>query len=139
MDHAALIRPFLSRAARARFDNIDPGSKKRSKLLHRLCHEYESILDWRLAQPIAPTDQTAAAIAALLREMGSGGSCYVLCISKEWDGQQVSLRAALDALVGEGRPVLLVISESLAYFEPEYVRGAGQRFVLRRNRTSANR
>ena len=44
VDHAALIRPFLSRGVRARFDAIDPDTKKRARLIHRLCRDYESTL-----------------------------------------------------------------------------------------------
>jgi hypothetical protein len=131
VDHAGLIRPFLSRGARARFTDIDPGSKKRTRLLSRLCHDYESTLDWRTAQLIAPAEQTAELIAPLLKKRGAGKTCYVLCCSKEWDGLQASLADALGALVGNGLPVLLIcVPGALAYFEPEYAGGAGQRFIL---------
>jgi hypothetical protein len=136
VDHAAIVRPFLSTHARATFANIEPDSKKRAKLLHRLCHRYQSVLDWRLAHPIPPAEQTVDAITAQLRRLGAGETCYALSNSDEWDGRHVNLRAALDALVGTGLPVLLVISEYLAYFEPEYEQGAGQRFVLQRRRGS---
>ena len=133
VDHAGLIRPFLSRDARPRFTDIDPGSKKRTKLRNRLCHEYESTLDWRMAQLIAPAEQTTELIAPLLRKHGAGKTCYVLCCSEQWDGLQVSLADALCALVGNGLPVLLIcVPGSLAYFEPEYAGGAGQRFILQR-------
>src|SRR5438876_12419607 len=108
VDHAGLIRHFLSRDARAKFADIDPGSKKRTRLLNRLCHDYESTLDWRMAQHIAPAEQTPELIAPLLKTQGAGKTCYVLCCSKEWDGLQVSLADALGALVGNGLPVLLI-------------------------------
>ena len=133
--HSGLIRPFLSRQARARFDEIEPGTSRRTRLLNRLCHDFESTLDWRTAKPIATTDQTPELIAPLLRKLGAGNACYVLCCSEEWDGKHLPLLDALRALVGNGLPVLLVcIPSSLAYFEPEYVAGAGQRFVLQRSR-----
>lgn len=133
VDHAALIRPFLSRGARARFDKIDPGTKKRSRLIHRLCHEYESTLDWRAAQLIPPAEQSVELIAPLLRKLGAGRTCYVLCSAHEWDGLQLPLADALGELVGNGGPVLLICApNALAYFEPEYVSGAGQRFILQR-------
>jgi hypothetical protein len=133
VDHAALIRPFLSREARARFDEIDPGAPKRTRLLNRLCHDYESTLDWRTVQPIPAAEQTAELIAPFLRKLGAGRTCYVLCSSAEWDGLQVPLADALRELVGNGLPVLLIcVPDSLAYFEPEYNGGAGRRFVLQR-------
>src|SRR5438445_4821442 len=100
MNHAGLIRPFLSRDARARFTDIDPGTKKRTKLLNRLCHDYESTLDWRIAQPIPTAEQTAELIAPLLRKLGAGKTCYVLCSISQWDGLQVPLAEALGELVG---------------------------------------
>ena len=133
VDHAALIRPFLSREARARFTDVDPGTKKRARLLNRLCHDYESTLDWRMAQLIAPAEQTHELIAPLLKTRGASRVCHVLCCSKEWDGLQVSLADALCALVGNGLPVLLIcVPGALAYFEPEYAGGAGRRFILQR-------
>lgn len=133
IDHAALIRPFLRRDARARFTDIDPGTKKRTRLLNRLCHDYESTLDWRIAHPIPAAEQTAELIAPLLRKLGAGKTCYVLCCPSKWDGTQAPLAEALAELVGNGLPVLLVcVADSLAYFEPEYSGGAGQRFFLQR-------
>ena len=134
VDHAALIRPFLSSEARPRFTDIDPGTKKRTKLLNGLCHDYESTLDWRIAQPIPAAEQTAELMAPLLRKLGAGRTCYVLCCSEEWDGLQVPLADALRALIGNGLPVLLIcVPDLLAYFEPEYDGGAGQRFSLQRS------
>jgi hypothetical protein len=136
-EHAALIRPFLSRGARARFTEIDPGAKKRARLLHRLCHDYESTLDWRIAHPIPTAEQTVELIGPLLRNLGAGRTCYVFCFSKEWDGLQAPLAEALRELVGKGLPVLLIcVPDSLAYFEPEYSFGAGQRFILQRQAKS---
>ena len=135
MDHAALIRPFLSRGARARFTDIDPGTSKRARLLNRLCHDYESTLEWRIAQPIPAAEQTAESIASRLRKLGAERTCYVLCASEQRDGAQAPLVEVLRELVGNGLPVLLVcVPDALAYFEPEYERGAGQRFLLQRPR-----
>jgi hypothetical protein len=133
VEHTALIRPFLSRDARTRFTDIDPGTKKRTKLLNRLCHDYESTLDWRIAQPVPAAEQTAELIAPLLRKLGAGKTCYVLCSISEWDGLQAPLAEALGELVGNGLPVLLICAaDTLAHFEPEYDGGAGQRFFLQR-------
>src|SRR5688500_5336819 len=95
LDHAALIRPFLSRDSRPRYTDVAPGTKKRVKLINRLCHDYESTLDWRLAQPIPTAEQTAESIVPLLRKLGAGEMCYVLCSADEWDGRQMPLAEAL--------------------------------------------
>ena len=124
-EHAARVRPFLSKYERARLDDLAPGSKKRAKLLQRLCHGYEEALDWRLASGAAGGP---AEIARRMKALGAGATCYALCLADEWDGKEVPLTDALAALVGSGLPVLLV-SGSVAYFEPEYEAGAGKRFV----------
>ena len=136
VDHAGWIRPFLSRGARARFTDLDPGTKRRTRLFSRLCHDYESTLDWRGAHPIPPAEQTVEQIAPLLSKLGAGKTCYVLCFSKEWDGLHVPLEEALGELVGNGPVLLICVSVALAYFEPEYNFGAGRRFILRRQTTS---
>lgn len=137
LDHAALIRPFLNRDVRARYANVSPGKKQRKKLLARISHQYELTLNWRLAEAIPSTEQTSELIGALLQKNGAGETCYVLCAPEESDGIQMPLADALATLVGSGGPVLLVcIPEVLAYFEPEYERGAGRRFILRSKQTS---
>jgi hypothetical protein len=137
VDHAGLLRPFLNREMRARFTDLDPGTKQRTRLFNRLCHDWETTLDWRTAQPIPATEQTVESIVPLLRKLGAGKTCYALCASDEWDGLQAPLVEALRGLVGNGLPVLLVcVPGSLAYFEPEYVSGAGRRYCLHRQGSS---
>ena len=128
-EHATRVRPFLSNYERARLDGLSPGSKKRVKLLHRLCHGYEEALDWRLASGVVPG--TPAEVARRMEARGAGSTCYVLCNVDEWDGREVPLIDALAALAGGGLPVLLV-SGPVAYFEPEYVAGPAKRFILQR-------
>ncbi len=133
MDHDAWILPFLSKAARARFSNLHPGSKPRTKLLNRLCHDYETILDWRIAAPLPAVEQSTELVLARLRKLGAGPTCYVLCTTEAWDGRLMPLSEALDALWGRGLPVLLIcVPGQLACFEPEYTTGAAQRFLLQR-------
>jgi hypothetical protein len=130
-EHLAGIQRFLSRDSRARFEEFPVGSRLRSRLLNRLCHGYESILDWRIAQPIASAEQSPEAVWELLRARGAGRTCYALCTKSEWDGREVPLDEALRALMGNGLPVLLsCVPGMLGYFEPEYEAGAGRRFVL---------
>jgi hypothetical protein len=128
-EHAARIRPFLSKYERARADDLAPGSKRRLKLVHRLCHRFTEALDWRLVQPIAAASQSPEGIARQLRTAGAESTCYVLCADGHWDGTEVPLLEALTALVGVCSPVLLICGR-VAYFEPEYEAGEGRRYLL---------
>ena|SRR5947209_2276194 len=128
LDHATLLRPFLAGWWRSRYDTVRPGSRRRAELLNKLCHLYAEVLDWRYARPAA-----GATTAKELRRLGAAATCYCLCGPDELDGQEVPLGEALAALSGRGLPVLLVCRPGvLAYFEPEHVAGAGQRFILQR-------
>jgi hypothetical protein len=127
-DHAGLLRPFLARRFRARYDAVPPGSARRAELSNKLCHRYAEVLDWRYAQAAQ-----GVALEKELRGLGAAARCYCLCSAKDLDGREVPLADALAALSGRGLPVLLVCQPGvLAYFEPEYERGPGQRFILRR-------
>jgi hypothetical protein len=125
-EHATRVRPFLSRYERARLDDLAPGSKKRTRLLNRLCHGSEDALDWRRAEAAAGG---AREIAARIKALGGSSTCYVLAVDGAWDGREVPLDEVLAALYGSGLPVLLACGP-VAYFEPEYVAGAGRRYLL---------
>jgi hypothetical protein len=126
LDHASLLRPFLARRWRSRYDSVRPGSRRRTELINKLGHRYAEVLDWRLARPAL-----GAELVKELRGLGAAARCYCLCCPAALDGREVSLDEALAALSGRGLPVLLVCrAGSLAYFEPEYVSGPGQRYVL---------
>jgi hypothetical protein len=130
-DHAALLRPFLARQYRARYEAVRPGSRRRVELLNKLCHRYEEVLDWRLARPAE-----GVALDKELRALGAAVRCYCLCGPGELDGRELPLAEALAALSGRGLPVLLVCRQgALAYFEPEYERGPGLRYILQRPTT----
>ena len=77
-EHAARVRPFLSKFERSRLDDLSPGSKKRIKLLNRLAHGYERVLDWRLA---SGTGGDGPAIAELMIAEGAAPTCYAACRS----------------------------------------------------------
>jgi hypothetical protein len=126
LDHAGLLRPFLASRFRSRYDAIRPGSSRRAELLNKLCHRYDEVLDWRYARPAAGSERE-------LRGLGAAARCYCLCVPDELDGREVPLREALARLSGRGLPVLLVCRPGLlAYFEPEYESGPGQRYTLQR-------
>lgn len=129
LDHAGLIRPFLAGRWRSRYDSLRPGSARRSELLNKLGHRFDEVLDWRYARPSA-----GSALEKELRRLGAEARCYCLCATAAGlDGREVPLAEALAALSGRGLPVLLVCRPgTLAYFEPEYESGAGQRYILQR-------
>jgi hypothetical protein len=96
------------------------------ELLHKLCHRYDEVLDWRYARPAG-----GAALEKELRGLGAAARCYCLCVPEECDGRELPLGEALAALYGSGTPVLLVCRpRSLAYFEPEYERGPARHYLL---------
>ena len=124
LDHTGLLRPFLAGRFRSRYDAVPPGSPRRTELFNKLCHRYDEVLDWRYARPAVGTERE-------LRELGAAARCYCLCGPDEFDGRELPLAEALAALSGRGLPVLLVCRPGvLAYFEPEYEGGAGQRYTL---------
>jgi hypothetical protein len=126
LDHAGLLRPFLASRFRSRYDAVRPGSPRRAELLSKLCHRHAELLDWRYARPAVGSEHE-------LRGLGAAVRCYCLCGPDEFDGREVPLGEALAALSGRGPPVLLVCRPGvLAYFEPEYESGAGQRFTIQR-------
>ena len=128
LDHAGLLRPFLASRWRSRYDGVRPGSRRRAELFNKLCHSYAEVLDWRYARPAAGAD-----LVKELRGLGAAAGCYCLCGPSELDGREVPLAEAVAALAGRGLPLLLVCRpDALAYFEPEYESGAGQRYILRR-------
>jgi hypothetical protein len=125
IDHARLLRPFLARRYRSRYESVDPGSARRIELYNKLCHRYEEVLDWRYAR-MAP----ATGLNEELRRLGVI-RCYCLCASDEFDGREVLLDEAMEALSGRGLPVLLVCRPgALGYFEPEYEGGQGLRYTI---------
>jgi hypothetical protein len=133
LDHAELLRPFLARRFRSRYNTIAPGSERRAELLNKLGHRYDEVLNWRYAHPAG-----SAELVKELRGLGAAALCYCLCASAELDGRQLVLAEALSALSGRGLPVLLVCRRgALAYFEPEYESGAGQRYILQRRSVEA--
>ena len=122
--HAEFIAPFLTARFRARYTALEPGSRFRDELLNKLCHRFAEVLDWRFAEGTGDT-------VADLRRHGAPRNCYCLCFPPELDGRIVPLADALPALTGGGAFLLVCQPAALAYFEPEYERGRGQRYMLR--------
>lgn len=133
LDHAGLLWPFLASRFRSRYDDVRPGSARRFELYRKLCHRYDEVLDWRYARPTS-----GIALERELREIGAPTRCSCFCTPEEWHGREAPLAEAISALYGHGLPVLLVCRPGqLAYFEPEYVSGSGERYVLQRSSYSA--
>ena len=83
LDHAGLLRPFLARRFRTRYDAVRPGSARRAELLGKLCHLYAEVLDWRYAREAVGADVTVKArrpegLGALGR--GEGVACFAVAL-----------------------------------------------------------
>jgi hypothetical protein len=68
-----------------------------------------------------------------LRKLGARKECHVISFKDSVDGKQMTLEDAIHATVGFGLPsILICIPDSLCYFEAEQERGAGPRYLLRK-------
>ncbi|HEX9097159.1 MAG TPA: hypothetical protein VF990_13800 [Candidatus Dormibacteraeota bacterium] len=69
---------------------------------------------------IAADSQTASTVARLLRVKGAPAVCWLVSERSDWDGRQMPLANALDAVVGAGfGTVISCIPGRLGYFEGE--------------------
>lgn len=63
-----------------------------------------------------------------MREKGGGENCYVISTNWELDGKELSLREALEGIVGSGfGSYVSCIAGKLGYYEGEK---AGERYIL---------
>jgi hypothetical protein len=125
---AAAIRAFVTRPRRDRLLTLLADPVKRDELTGALAHLAD--LDPRHAVPISPERQTAAAIAALLRERDAPATCDVLADDEALDGRTMDLDEALEAVVGRCPALLVCVPDRLAYYEGE---APGRRLILARS------
>jgi hypothetical protein len=85
----------------------------------------------RQAVVVIPADsQTASKIEKLLRIRGAPAACWLVSQRSDWDGRQMPLTNALEAVVGAGfGTVISCIAGRLGYFEGE---GPSDRHLLER-------
>ena len=126
-----LIRAFIVPDKRAQYVTRLVLPKARQKFMNSHFFHMRD-LDARFAERIAPRDNYAADIYAMLRERGAPETCYVMSASSDLDGEMSDLRETLVRVVDEGLSdgtFVSCIPGRLAYFrgyEP------GERYILAR-------
>jgi hypothetical protein len=129
LHEAGIVDAFLAAGGRRRARELlwSPGRHKWiSKLGH--CVDFDN----HAVVAIPPASQTASQIQTLLREKGAPADCWLVSERSEWDGEQMPLAKALEAVVGAGfGTVISCIPGRLGYFEGE---AAQNRFLLERRR-----
>jgi hypothetical protein len=129
----ALFKRFVAYPRRKRLLTLLADPKKRQKLLNELYHFHD--LDPRFAHRIAPREQFAEKIYAVLRSKGAPASCYVMSDDADLDGRDMDLREALERTVGQGGGTFLsCLPGQLAYYEGEE---PNERYILERLPTSS--
>jgi hypothetical protein len=126
-DQLALAQ-FLVPNRRDRFRKLLVSERGRAKLRAQLAHFRD--LNPRVCERIPPSQQSAAAIEALLVTRGAPSLCVVVAENVSLDGQRMPLHDALSEIVGRGSGALVsCVPGRLGYFEGE---SPDHRFLLRR-------
>ena len=127
MDHTeAVLRAFIRPERVPRYMALLAKPGGRAKLRAKLAHLRD--LDLRFAHPV--TEATPEVLERLLKAEGAGDTCYCLSENAELDDRVVSLRQALQEVVGYQMGTFLsCLPGGLAYFEGE---GPRERYLLRR-------
>ena len=100
-DEATLISTFVTPIKRKHLIEILANPKRRHRATATLAHFHD--LDPSAVVPLESTAQTPAAIEAALRSRGAGDSCHVISENRAIDGKTLSLKVALEKVVGQGR------------------------------------
>ena len=117
----AMLSAFLDARRRPRYLTLLGSPKKRRKLLGYFYHALAADLDPRFTEQVMGAQHDAEWIYDTLRARGAPEECHVIG-NNEFDGQDVSLAAALDSIVGwgYGGVVIACIPGRLGYYEGEY-------------------
>ena len=125
-EEGALVRSFVVAEKRDRLAGFLASPKDRHKATALLPH-FRS-LDPRWVVAIPADRQEPAAIERALRARGAGETCHVISEDPNLDGQRLSLRSALDRVVGQGMGTILsCVPGVLACYEGE---GPADRCIL---------
>jgi len=118
-EHAsALIRAFVAPERQERLLGLLQSARGRHKLRAGLAHF--AALDARYAVRIPAGEQSADAIARLLRQRGAPATCVLLAEDDTIDGQELGLEDALRQIVGRGMGAFVsCVPGRLGYFEGE--------------------
>ncbi len=122
----AFIETFIILSKKERYLFFIKSSKGRIKFLHKLDHFNDLITSY--VHQIPHNQQSITKIEILLREKGAPAMCYSISLNREIDGQELSLKAALEETVGRNIGTLLsCIPGKLVYMENE---GFHERYIL---------
>ena len=122
-----MVAVFLAAGARRRAREV-LWSKGRKKWTAKLGHFAD--LDSKALVPIPPESQSASKVEELLRRNGAPDLCWLVSERSDWDGRQMVLTDALEAVLGAGfGTVISCIPGRLGFFEGER---PGDRYIIRR-------
>jgi hypothetical protein len=122
-----MVGAFLAAGARRRAREL-LWSKGRKKWTAKLGHFAD--LDPQVLVSIPPESQSSSKVEELLRQNGAPDLCWLVSERSDWDGRQMALADALEAILGAGfGTVISCIPGRLGYFEGEMPR---DRYILQR-------
>ena len=127
-EEETLIRTFVNPTKRKHLIEILANPKRRHRATATFAHFGD--LDPSAVVPLESEAQTPVAIESALRSLGAGEFCHVVSENRAIDGKHLSLRVALEMVVGKGLgTVLSCVAGELAYYEGV---GPSERCILAR-------
>jgi len=115
-DEATLVSTFVNPLKRKHLIEILANPKRRHRATATLAHFQD--FDLGAVVPLEGAADTPAAIESALRSRGAGDNCHVISENRAIDGKTLSLKAALEKVVGQGSGTLLsCVPGELAYYE----------------------
>ena len=115
-EEATLIGNFVNGAKRKHLIEILANPKRRHRATVTLAQFTD--FDPGAVVPLSSDAQTPAAIESVLRGLGAGEDCHVISENRVIDGKHLSLKHALEKVVGQGLgTVLSCAAGELAYYE----------------------
>jgi len=115
-EEATLISAFVNPVKRKHLIEILANPKRRHRATVTLAHFLD--FDPTAVVPLESDAQTPAAIESALRGRGAGEHCHVISENRAIDGKHLSLKLALEKVVGQGQGTLLsCVPGELGYYE----------------------
>ena len=115
-DEATLVSTFVNPLKRKHLIEILANPKRRHRATATLAHFQD--FDLGAVVPLEGAADTPAAIESALRSRGAGDNCHVISENRAIDGKTLSLKVALEKVVGQGSGTLLsCVPGELAYYE----------------------
>jgi hypothetical protein len=120
-----LINTFVVRARRSRYIGFLDSTRGRQKFLRTLYHF--PYFEPAYVVPIVKGNNSVDAIIDELRRRGADKECYVISVSKDWDGVTGRVEDVIAHVHGWVEGTLVSCGRHLAYYE-----GEGSRCILER-------